>query len=99
MTRFSPTWWASWTCALHRPGRYDDEEIPAGVKGVTPWWWHVDTSQVDWSVRARRDRETRPDWPTMEHAQRKCEPTPTDSCNVNGRCVGTCDASADQCAH
>ena len=19
--RFSPTWWAAWTCALHRPGR------------------------------------------------------------------------------
>ena len=34
MTRFSPTWWAAWTCALHRPGRYDDEEILEGVEGV-----------------------------------------------------------------
>ena len=96
MTRFSPTWWAAWTFALHRPGRYDDEEIPEGLDAVA--WWHcVDPRGVDWSGHALRDREVRPDWPTMEHAQRRCEPTPTDSCNVHGRCVGTCAVVADQC--
>ena len=26
--RFSPTWWAAWTFALARPGRFDDEDVP-----------------------------------------------------------------------
>ena len=91
VTRFSPTWWAAWTFALHRPGRLDDEEIPAGLDAV-PWWSHIEPSTIDWSGWVPRDREHRPDWPTMAHAQWRREPTPTDICNVHGRCVGTCNA-------
>ena len=83
--RFSPTWWAAWTCALHRPGRLDDENIPDGIDGVTPWWDHTLAMGRAW------DRERRQDWPTMAHAQERCEPTPTDWCCVDGRCVGTCN--------
>jgi hypothetical protein len=36
VVRFSPTWWAAWTCALYRPARYDDENVPDGLDGVTP---------------------------------------------------------------
>lgn len=89
--RWSPAWWAAWTFALHRPGRYDDEEIPAGLD-VVPWWRHITPSTIDWSGWSSRDRDARPDWPTMECAQWRCEPTPTDLCNVHGRCVGTCNA-------
>jgi len=86
VTRFSPAWWAAWTCALYRPARYDDEETPDGLDGVTPWWWHTDT-------RDRRPRE-RVDWPTLDEAQRRSDPTPTDWCCIDGRCVGTCNDGA-----
>jgi len=86
VVRFSPAWWAAWTCELYRPARYDDENIPDGLDGVTPWWWHVDTSD-------RRARG-RTDWPTLECEQRRGHPTPTDLCNVHGRCVGTCNDDA-----
>ena len=88
VTRFSPAWWAAWTCALYRPARYDDEETPDGLDGVTPWWLHTVTVGVE------RDLATRPDWPTLECEQRRGHPTPTDWCCIDGRCVGTCNDGA-----
>lgn len=89
MTRFSAAWWAAWTCALYRPARLDDEETPDGLDGVTPWWWHTDTRDG----RAW-DRDARPDWPTLLHAQERCDAAPSDWCCVNGRCAGTCNDGA-----
>ncbi len=88
--RFSPTWWAAWTCALHRPGRLDDEEIPEGVDGATPVWAHYPAGAA---VEGRVwDRELRPDWPTLLVAQHRRAPLPTDGCRLHdGRCGGGCD--------
>lgn len=59
--RFSPTWWAAWTCALHRPGRLDDEEIPEGVDGATPVWAHYPAgAAVEGREEAAADRDGDP---------------------------------------
>ena len=91
MTPHSPTWWALWTASIHRPGRCDDEEVPDGAEGLTPWWLHVDTSGG-----RRWDRERRPDWPTLRHGQEAGGPTPTDWCAAAGRCSGACARWADE---
>lgn len=101
MTRFSPTWWAAWTCGLHRPGRLDDEEVPAWVDGALPTWlhcppWYVEGARpVDGVVScAPWDRNRRPDWPTLVHTQNDRAPLPTDGCALHcGRCSGTCGAA------
>ena len=87
MTPFSPAWWAAWTAALYRPGRLDDEEVPDGADGLTPWWRHTDTSGGrEW------DRDARPDWPTLLHAQVRCDAAPTDWCwSPDCKCNGACE--------
>jgi len=48
-------------------------------------------ARVDGRGPQNRDAAgARPDWPTMLRAQTTHEPTPTDSCLIHGRCIGTC---------
>ena len=81
--RFSPTWWAAWTFALHRPGRLDDEEIPEELADAAPSWWGAFGEGQRRSGAGPQNRDAagpRPDWPTM--VQRQCD---------DGRCAGVAE--------
>jgi hypothetical protein len=77
-----------WTASIYRPGRLDDEEVPEGADGLTPWWYADTSGGFGW------DRKHRPDWPTLLYAQVACSPTPNDWCAHDGRCNGACEKHA-----
>ena len=81
---WSPLAWSLWTAALYRPGRLDDEEVPDGADGLTPWWHHTDTRG------GGRLPATRPDWPMIVFGQSSLAPALTDDCNARGACNGAC---------
>ena len=95
---FSPQWWAAWTFALHRPGRLDDEEIPAALADAAPSWWGAFGEGQRRCGNGPQNRDAagrRPDWPTMLHAQAAYGPVTTDACRLwGGWCSGACGDDA-----